>query len=66
MTDEPKKELSEAEKRRLVRFERARTNRRGCSAVMPDKLARTSAFTPRKKGHRTKRPGEAGTRRRVA
>ena len=48
----PQKELSEAEQRRLERFERSKANRRGrkVPAVMPSRLARTSAFAPRKKG----------------
>ncbi len=46
-----KKELSEAEKRRLERLERSRLNRRGrkAPAVVPSKLARTSAFTPKRR-----------------
>lgn len=46
------KELSEVEKRRLERFERSKANRRGrkAPAVMPSRLARTSAFAPRRKG----------------
>ncbi|EHL97792.1 hypothetical protein HMPREF9946_03965 [Acetobacteraceae bacterium AT-5844] len=45
-------ELTEAERKRLERFERAKANRRGRKAptVMPARLARTSAFAPRKKG----------------
>ena len=44
--------LSEAERKRLERFERMRQNRRGRRnpAIVPSKLARTSAFAPRKKG----------------
>lgn len=44
--------LTEAERKRLERFEKMQKNRRGRSspAVMPSKLARTSAFAPRKKG----------------
>ena len=51
-SDLPEKVLSEAECRRLARFERSRSNRRGrkAPAVMPSRLARTSAFAPRKKG----------------
>lgn len=46
------KQLSEVEKRRLERFERSKANRRGrkAPAVMPSRLARTSAFAPRRKG----------------
>ena len=46
------KVLSEAEQKRLARFERSKANRRGrkAPAVMPSRLARTSAFAPRKKG----------------
>lgn len=46
------KVLSEAERKRLERFERSKANRRGrkAPAVMPSRLARTSAFAPRKKG----------------
>lgn len=46
------KTLSDAERRRLERFERSQANRRGrrAPAVMPSRLARTSAFAPRKKG----------------
>jgi hypothetical protein len=49
---ESDKELTEAERRRLERFERSKANRRGrkAPAVMPSRLARTSAFAPRKKG----------------
>lgn len=45
-------DLSDAEKKRLERFERMKQNRRGRRnpAVVPSKLARTSAFAPRKKG----------------
>lgn len=45
------KDLSEAEKRRLRRLERTRKNRRGRRApsVVPSKLARTSAFTPKRR-----------------
>lgn len=45
-------DLSEAERKRLERFERMKQNRRGRRnpAVVPSKLARTSAFAPRKKG----------------
>ncbi len=44
--------LSEAEQKRLERFERSKANRRGrkVPSVMPSRLARTSAFAPRKKG----------------
>ncbi len=44
--------MSDAERKRLERFERIRQNRRGRRnpAVVPSKLARTSAFAPRKKG----------------
>lgn len=51
-SDSEKKVLSEAERRRLERFERSKANRRGrkAPAVMPSRLARTSAFAPRKKG----------------
>jgi hypothetical protein len=44
------KTLTEPEKARLARFERARENRRGRKnpAVMPGRLARTSAFAPRR------------------
>ena len=43
--------LTEAEKRRLARLERSRQNRRGRKApsVVPSKLARTSAFTPKRR-----------------
>lgn len=45
-------DLSEVEKRRLERFARSKANRRGRKApvVMPSRLARTSAFAPRRKG----------------
>lgn len=45
-------ELTEAEHARLQRFERSRQNRRGRSkpAVVPADLARTSAFSPRRRG----------------
>lgn len=45
-------QLSEAERARLQRFERTRQNRRGRSkpAVVPADLARTSAFSPRRRG----------------
>ncbi len=51
-SDLEQKVLSEAERRRLERFERSKANRRGrkAPAVMPSRLARTSAFAPRKKG----------------
>jgi hypothetical protein len=44
--------LTETEKARLQRFERTRQNRRGRSkpAVVPADLARTSAFSPRRRG----------------
>ncbi len=46
------KDLSEIERKRLERFERMRENRRGRRnpSIVPSKLARTSAFAPRKKG----------------
>jgi len=46
------KALTDAERRRLARFEASKANRRGrkAPAVMPSRLARTSAFAPRKKG----------------
>lgn len=49
---EAEKELSETERKRLDRFERTQANRRGrkSPSVMPSRLARTSAFAPRKKG----------------
>ena len=45
-------ELSDVERRRLERFARSRGNRRGrkAPAIMPSRLARTSAFAPRHKG----------------
>lgn len=45
-------QLTEAERARLQRFERTRQNRRGRSkpAVVPADLARTSAFSPRRRG----------------
>ena len=51
-SESKEKVLSEAEQKRLVRFERSKANRRGrkAPAVMPSRLARTSAFAPRKKG----------------
>src|SRR4051794_38253157 len=41
--------LSDVERRRLARLERTRKNARGrrAAAVMPSRLARTSAFAPR-------------------
>ena len=50
LSDEPEKELSESERLRLERFKRSRENRRGRQkpAVMPGRLARTSAFAPRR------------------
>lgn len=47
-----KRPLSEEQLRLLERAERGRQNRRGRKkpAVMPDRLARTSAFTPRRQG----------------
>jgi hypothetical protein len=44
--------LSDVERRRLERLERTRKNRRGrrAPAVMPSRLARTSAFAPRQQG----------------
>ncbi len=44
------KKLSDSERARLERFERARENRRGRKnpAIMPSRLARTSAFAPRR------------------
>ncbi len=44
--------LSEVERRRLERLERIRRNARGrrVPAVMPSRLARTSAFAPRQQG----------------
>jgi hypothetical protein len=50
--DSAERHLSEVERKRLERFERSRANRRGrkAPAVMPSRLARTSAFAPRKKG----------------
>ena len=46
-TDTP---LSEAEEKRLRRFRRSIENRRGRTnpAIVPNKLARTSAFAPRR------------------
>lgn len=46
------KALTDAERRRLARFEASKANRRGrkAPAVMPSRLARTSAFAPRKEG----------------
>lgn len=46
------KRLSEAEELRLRRFRRSTENRRGRSnpAILPSKLARTSAFAPRRHG----------------
>lgn len=51
-TESTSKVLSEAEQKRLERFERSKANRRGrkVPSVMPSRLARTSAFAPRKKG----------------
>ena len=45
-------DVGEIEKRRLERFARSKANRRGRKApvVMPSRLARTSAFAPRRKG----------------
>lgn len=47
-----KRPLSEDQLKLLERAERAKQNRRGRRnpAVMPDRLARTSAFTPRRQG----------------
>lgn len=47
-----KRPLTEEQLRLLERAERSRQNRRGRKkpAVMPDRLARTSAFTPRRQG----------------
>src|SRR4051794_10021788 len=47
-----KRPLSEEQLRLLERAERSKQNRRGRKkpAVMPDRLARTSAFTPRRQG----------------
>lgn len=47
-----KRPLSEAQLHLLERAERGKQNRRGRKkpAVMPDRLARTSAFTPRRQG----------------
>ena len=44
------KDLSESEKARLKRFQKTRENRRGRQnpAVLPGRLARTSAFAPRR------------------
>ena len=49
-SDEIEKGLSDNERARLQRFRRARENRRGRQnpAVMPGRLARTSAFAPRR------------------
>jgi hypothetical protein len=49
-TDEMETALSESERLRLQRFRRTRENRRGRQnpAVMPGRLARTSAFAPRR------------------
>ena len=49
-TELPKKDLSEDELLRLARFKRTQENRRGRHrpAVLPGRLARTSAFAPRK------------------
>jgi hypothetical protein len=46
------KPLSEAEERRLRRFRRSAENRRGRTnpSIVPSKLARTSAFVPRRHG----------------
>ena len=54
MSDKPKK-LSEAEIKRLERLERTRQNRRGRRqpAPVPAKLARTSAFAPKRRGLNT-------------
>ena len=48
----PTRPLTPEEKRRLERIERTRKNRRGRvnPATMPDRLARTSAFAPRRYG----------------
>jgi hypothetical protein len=50
--DVGEKPLSEAEERRLRRFRRSAENRRGRAnpAIVPSKLARTSAFVPRRHG----------------
>lgn len=49
-TDQP--EISEAERKRLERFERTIRNRRGRKqpSILPTDLARTSAFVPRRQG----------------
>lgn len=49
-TDKP--EISDAERKRLERFERAMRNRRGRKqpSILPTDLARTSAFAPRRQG----------------
>jgi hypothetical protein len=48
--DDTEKELSDEERARLQRFRRARENRRGRQnpAILPGRLARTSAFAPRR------------------
>jgi hypothetical protein len=48
----PTRPLTPEEKRRIERLERTRRNRRGRlnPATMPDRLARTSAFAPRRYG----------------
>ena len=48
----PQEPLSEAEEKRLRRFRRSAENRRGRAnpAIVPSKLARTSAFVPRRHG----------------
>lgn len=50
LTTGPTRPLTPEEKRRLERIERTRKNRRGRvnPATMPDRLARTSAFAPRR------------------
>lgn len=52
MNSGPTRALTQEEKRRLERLERTRRNRRGRTnpATMPDRLARTSAFVPRRFG----------------
>jgi hypothetical protein len=49
------KSLSERERKRLERFEKAWANRRGRSqpAVLPSSMARTGAFSPRRFGLNT-------------
>lgn len=51
-TNGPTRPLTPEEKKRLERLQRTRQNRRGRvnPATMPDRLARTSAFVPRRYG----------------